>query len=42
MFGEFEVSYDENKKTIVENPTIADEIDGRVYKSRFKLNFQKI
>ena len=41
MFGEFEVSYDENKKEIIENPTIADEIDGRIYKSRFKLNHNK-
>ena len=37
MFGTFEARIDKDKKITVENPIIGDEVDGKVYMSKFKL-----
>lgn len=37
MFGTFEARIDKDKKITFENPIIGDEVDGRVYMSKFKL-----
>ncbi len=37
MFGTFDARIDKDKKIIFENPIIGDEVDGKVYMSKFKL-----
>lgn len=41
MFGDFEMTMDKNKKISIENPSIGDFFEGRLYMSSFKLGHPK-